>query len=132
MHWTAYVMLLLEQARAVRVTVTDDTLSVDLEDGRTIAVPIVFYPRLAHGTEAERTNVQITGRGVGMHWPDLDEDISVKGLLVGGTSMESPSSFARWLENYAAGDVYRDVPTLPLPDWAKEELNEEGDDNATS
>ena len=85
-------------ARAVNVTVTDDTLSVDLEDGRTIAVPIGWYPRLAHGTPAERTNFEISGAGYGIHWPDLDEDIGVEGLLLGKQSAESPISFARWLQ----------------------------------
>ena len=83
--------------RAVSVTVTDDTLSVDLEDGRTISVPIVWYPRLAHGTPAERTNFQISGAGYGIHWPDLDEDIGVEGLVLGKKSSESPGSFERWL-----------------------------------
>jgi hypothetical protein len=83
--------------RAVSVTVTDDTLSVDLEDGRTISVPIVWYPRLAHGTPAERANFQISGAGYGIHWPDLDEDIGVEGLVLGKKSSESPGSFERWL-----------------------------------
>jgi hypothetical protein len=77
--------------------VTDDTLAVDLEDGRTISVPIVWYPRLAYGLPVERGNFQISGGGHGIHWPDLDEDISVDGLLLGKRSLESPASFARWL-----------------------------------
>ncbi len=84
--------------RAVQVTVTDDTLSVDLEDGRTISVPIVWYPRLARGTPAERANFQISSAGYGIHWPDLDEDIGVEGLLLGKGSTESPASFERWLQ----------------------------------
>ena len=84
--------------RAVKVTVTDDTLSVDMEDGRTISVPIGWYPRLAHGTFAERANVQIAGAGFGLHWPDLDEDIGVEGLVLGKHSTESPESFSRWLQ----------------------------------
>ncbi len=83
--------------RVIDVTVTDDTLSVDLEDGRTIAVPIGWYPRLAHGTPAERANFQISGAGYGIHWPDLDEDIGVEGLLLGKKSTESPTSFEKWL-----------------------------------
>src|SRR5574337_2008161 len=86
-------------ARAVNVSVTDDTLSVDLEDGRTIAIPIGWYPRLAHGTPAERANLQISGAGYGIHWPDLDEDIGVEGLLLGKKSTESPASFERWLQS---------------------------------
>jgi len=80
------------------VLITDDTLSVDLDDGRTIAVPIGWYPRLAYGTPAERANFQISGGGYGIHWPDLDEDIGVEGLLLGKKSGESRSSFAGWLE----------------------------------
>ncbi|NCC36456.1 MAG: DUF2442 domain-containing protein [Chloroflexia bacterium] len=82
--------------KAVAVTVTDDTLSVDLADGRTIAVPIGWYPRLAYGTPEERANVQLAGAGSGLHWPALDEDIGVEGLLLGKKSTESASSFARW------------------------------------
>jgi len=77
--------------------VTDDTLSLDLEDGRTIAVPIGWYPRLAYGTPAERANFLISGAGYGVHWPDLDEDIGVEGLLLGKRSGESAVSFERWL-----------------------------------
>ena len=84
--------------RAVKIIVTDDTLSVDMEDGRTVSVPIGWYPRLSHGTPAERANVQISGAGFGFHWPDLDEDIGVEGLLLGKHSAESPESFERWLQ----------------------------------
>jgi hypothetical protein len=81
----------------MKVMITDDTLSVDLADGRTIAVPLVWYPRLAYGTDQERLNFQIAGAGYGIHWPDLDEDIGVEGLLLGKQSLESEASFARWL-----------------------------------
>lgn len=84
--------------RATHVVVTDDTLRIDLEDGRTIAVPIGWYPRLAAGTPEECANFTISGAGYGVHWPDLDEDIGVEGLLLGKKSAESPVSFARWLE----------------------------------
>lgn len=95
MHSVAVTLTL---ARAVNVVVTDDTLSVDLEDGRTISVPIGWYPRLAHGTPAERAHFQISGAGYGVHWPDLDEDIGIEGLLLGKKSTESPASFERWLQ----------------------------------
>lgn len=88
--------------RIVGVTITDDTLSVELEDGRTIAVPLGWYPRLAHGTPAERANFQISGAGYGIFWPDLDEDIGVEGLLLGKKSTEHPSSFERWLRKRGA------------------------------
>lgn len=87
----------LEVPAAQHVTVTDDTLQVDLTDGRTIAVPIAWYPRLQHGTPDERANWRWIGREEGIHWPDLDEDISVEGLILGRPSGESQASFDRWL-----------------------------------
>ena len=87
----------LTLARISQVTVTDDMLSVDLKDGRTIAVPIGWFPRLAYGTPQERANFQISGAGYGVHWPDLDEDIGVEGLLLGKKSAESQTSIERWL-----------------------------------
>ena len=65
------------------VHVTEDTLSVDLIDGRTITVPLVWYPKLLHATPGQRTNWQICGGGYGIHWPDIDEDLSTEGLLRG-------------------------------------------------
>ena len=94
--------------RVVAVIVTDDTLTVDLEDGRTICVPIGWYPRLAHATRSERLHFQISGAGYGIHWPELDEDIGVEGLLLGKRSTESPASFERWLQ--------RRSPTRPPAD----------------
>lgn len=87
----------IEIPDAENVTVTEDTLSVDLSDGRTISVPVSWYPRLLHATQRERKNWQLIGRGQGIHWEDIDEDISVKGLLAGKPSGESQSSFAKWL-----------------------------------
>ena len=89
--------------RITNVIVTDDTLTVDLEDGRTIALPIGWYPRLAYGTPAERANFEISGAGYGIHWPDLDEDIGVEGILLGKKSSESQSSFNRWLQRRRTG-----------------------------
>ena len=89
----------LVSARAVAVNVTDDELTVQLEDGRTLAVPLVWYPRLLHGTKRERARWRFIGRGVGIHWPALDEDISVEGLLAGRRSGESQQSLKRWFEN---------------------------------
>ena len=71
-----------ERVRDVRVN--DDTLSVDLFDGRTITVPLAWYPRLLHATPEQRANWRIAGAGYGIHWPDLDEDLSTQGLLQGG------------------------------------------------
>jgi hypothetical protein len=98
MNGTPFAMTTLTLPRIVSATVTDDTVSVDLEDGRTIAVPIGWYPRLAHGTPAERANMQISGAGYGLHWPELDEDIGIEGLIVGKQSTESTASFERWLQ----------------------------------
>ena len=83
---------------AESVDVTEDTLTAELSDGRSISVPLAWYPRLAHGTPEERHNWRLIGGGQGIHWPDLDEDISVEGLLAGRPSGESQKSFKRWLE----------------------------------
>ena len=88
----------LREALAHSLTVSDDALVVDLADGRTITVPLAWFPRLAHGTRAERANWRFIGSGEGLHWPDLDEDISVEGLLAGKRSAESDASLSRWLE----------------------------------
>ena len=98
MNGTLFATTTMDPPRAIDVTVTDDTLLVDLEDGRTISVPIGWYPRLAHGTSGEWENYQISGGGRGIYWPELDEDIGIDGLLLGKQSMESSTSFARWLE----------------------------------
>ena len=85
-------------ARAQHVTVTEDALSVDLADGRTIVAPLVWYPRLLHGIPKERNNWRLIGGGEGIRWPDLDEDISVENVLAGKPSGESQRSLKRWLE----------------------------------
>ena len=82
----------------VRVDVTDDLLRAYLADGRIIAVPLEWYPRLLHATPEERRNYEIAGRGHGIHWPDVDEDISVQNLLEGRKSAESEPSLKRWFE----------------------------------
>ena len=102
MNGTLSATLPIATVRITRVDVTDDMLSVDLEDGRTIAVPIGWYPRVAYGTPSERANFQVSGAGHGIHWPDLDEDIGVDGLLLGKRSYESQASFGRWLQRRKA------------------------------
>ena len=82
---------------AESVSVSIDTLCVDLSDGRSISVPLAWYPRLLHATPAERKRWRLIGRGSGIHWEDLDEDISVEGLLAGKPSGESQASFSNWL-----------------------------------
>ena len=89
----------LEIPEITDVRVTDDTLAVDLADGRSLSVPLVWYPRLAHSAPAERADWQLIGRSHGIHWPQIDEDISVTNLLAGQRSGESPTSFKRWLSS---------------------------------
>lgn len=91
--------------RAERVQVTKDSLVVQLEDGRTLTAPLAWYPRLLHGTQAERRNFRLVGGGVGIHWPELDEDVSVDGLLRGLPSGESHASLDRWLAKRSRGKV---------------------------
>jgi len=90
----------LRMAQAETVEVTEDSIVVNLVDGRTLSVPIAWYPRLAHGTKTERANWRLIGRGEGIHWPDLDEDISIDGLLAGRHSGESQASLQRWLRSH--------------------------------
>ena len=85
--------------RAQDVRIADDGLTVMLLDGRTVTVPLSWYPRLANGSSAERLNWQLLGGGHGIHWPDLDEDISVEALLAGRPSGESQSSLQKWLSS---------------------------------
>lgn len=82
---------------ASRVAVTNATIDVELTDGRSLSVPISWYPRLEHATKGERDNWTLTGSGLGIHWPDIDEDISVEALVAGTTSNESQASLAKWL-----------------------------------
>ena len=87
---------------ATKVTATNDALTVALTDGRVVSVPLVWYPRLIHATPKERANTELYADGT-IHWPDLDEDISVDALLAGRRSFESEASFARWLAAKRAG-----------------------------
>jgi hypothetical protein len=91
-----------QEARAQNVTVSEDSLTIDLVDGRTIIAPLLWYPRLWHGTPKERSNLEIIGDGVLIHWPDLDEDLSVSGILAGRRSGESQGSLKKWLEERRA------------------------------
>jgi hypothetical protein len=82
---------------ATQVAVTDTTLAVDLSDGRTITAPLAWFPRLVRASATERANWRFVGAGEGVHWPDIDEDVSVEGLIAGRPSAESAESLARWL-----------------------------------
>jgi len=86
------------------VEVSEDSLTVHLLDGRTVAVPLSWYPRLAHGSQDERARWELTGRGHGIHWPDLDEDIAVDDLLAGRRSGESQGSLQKWLRARGRGE----------------------------
>ena len=88
----------IEVPNAQCVEVTEDTLTVELSDGRTISVPLGWYPRLIHARQSERDNWRLIGKGHGIHWEEIDEDISVEGLLAGKPSGENQRSFKKWLE----------------------------------
>ena len=81
------------------VQTTEDTLTVELSDGRTLSVPIAWYPRLQHATPEEKSNWRLIGGGQGIHWKTIDEDISLQGIISGRPSGESQSSFKKWLES---------------------------------
>lgn len=89
--------------KATSIRVTGDSLVLELADGRTISAPLVWYPRLVNGSPVERNNYRLIGDGEGIHWPDLDEDISVESILSGRASGESRRSFEKWLESRQAG-----------------------------
>ena len=89
----------VREARATGVRVDKESLTIDLVDGRTIIVPLIWFPRLWHGVPQEWTHVEIFGDGAALHWPDLDEDLSVPDLIAGRPSGESPASLRVWLES---------------------------------
>ncbi|MEX0323735.1 MAG: DUF2442 domain-containing protein [Puniceicoccaceae bacterium] len=87
------------EALARRIEITDDNLIVELRDGRRISIPLEWYPRLQHAASDELLNWELLGEGKGIHWPELDEDISVEGVLAGRRSMESEASLNEWRKN---------------------------------
>lgn len=93
--------LTIENAVAESVAVSTEELTVRLSDGRSVSAPLVWYPRLLNGTPAERKKWRLIGDGEGIHWPALDEDISVENILAGKPSGESQKSFKRWLAERA-------------------------------
>lgn len=99
---TSLTIELLEIPTIQQLTITDDTLSADLSDGRTILVPLAWYPRLLHGSIEERNDYRFIAGGSGVHWNQLDEDISIKNLILGQPSGESQKSFQRWLNSRVA------------------------------
>lgn len=80
------------QPKAMAIVCSDDELRVSLTDGRTLSVPIAWFPRLAHASPTERAEYELLGDGEGIHWPQVDEDISVAGLLVGQPSVEAQNA----------------------------------------
>ena len=93
----------IKETKVQHVDVSDESLSVDLADGRTVSVPVAWYPSLLHATDKERNNWRLIGAGEGIHWPDLDEDISLENLLSGKPSGESQRSLKRWLAEQKMG-----------------------------
>lgn len=91
----------LQSTRATNIVVSDEALTVDLDDGRTVSAPLAWFPRLVHGSPDERNQWRLIGSGMGIHWPELDEDISVENLLAGKRSAESAASLKKWLERRA-------------------------------
>lgn len=92
----------IENPRVVDVKITEDTLTVELSDGRTISVPLQWFSRLAYATPEERNNWRLIGKGEGIHWEDIDKDICVEGLIAGTPSGESQESFKKWLKEREA------------------------------
>ena len=91
---------LTESPTALNVQISDDTLTVSLSDGRVVSVPISWYPRLSQALPQHRAVWELIGRGHGIHWPELDEDISIENILLGQPSGEGARSFSRWKEWY--------------------------------
>ena len=87
---------------ALSASADENSIVVELDDGRQLTVPIAWYPRLLHATDVERANIRLIGRGEGLHWPDVEEDVSVAALIEGKRSFESPASLQRWLSKRTA------------------------------
>jgi hypothetical protein len=95
----------LREALVQNVSVSNDALIADLADGRTITVPLAWFPHLSYGTPEERSHWRVIGGGEGIHWPDLDEDVSVESLLAGRRSGETQESLRQWLERRRSSPV---------------------------
>ena len=111
----------IRSARATDVLVAEDCLTADLAGGHGISVPLQWYPRQSYANAQERGHWELIGEGVGIHWPDLVEDISIEGLLAGRRSGESQRSLKRWL------DAKRDGLPLTLDALQKRERRGLGD-----
>ena len=93
---------LIKDIEVIDVLFDEDSMCVYLSDGRSISTPLAWYPRLYHGTLQERNKWQLIGKGSGIHWPELDEDLSVESIIYGRPSMEKPDSLKKWLETRKA------------------------------
>ena len=102
-----------QEISAKYVVVDEESLTVSLSDGRRLILPLDWYPRLLHGTPAERNNWRLVADGVGIHWPDLDEDLSVEAFLAGRRSIESPRSIKQWLAGRSKTRSRADVNKQP-------------------
>ena len=113
----------MQDVRAKNVFVSEDSLQIDLADGRTIIAPLMWYPRLWHGTPAERNLYQIISDGAYIHWPELDEDLTVLGVLAGYRSAERPESLKKWLAERAAQEGWEKFQRVldKVPDVAPDE-----------
>ena len=98
----------IEIPTALSLEFGQDFFDVHLSDGRSVKTPISWFPRLFHGSESERKNWRLIGGGAGIHWEDLDEDISTEGLICGKKSMESQKSLAKWLASRSGKNVNLD------------------------
>lgn len=97
--------ILTANAAIQDVATTDESLRVSLSDGRVVIVPITWYPRLSHARPEDREKWELIGQGHGIHWPELDEDISVENIILGQPSGEGARSFARWKDWYQKKSV---------------------------
>ncbi|KAA3600907.1 MAG: DUF2442 domain-containing protein [Calditrichaeota bacterium] len=110
--------------KILELNVTEDSIYVDLNDGRTIIVPLIWYPRLFNASQEERENWRLIGDGDGVHWAFLDEDISIKHFVLGRRSGESQRSLQQWLGNRV--ETHQNAPTkLPQEPLYKAQESEE-------
>ncbi len=100
------ISIIKSQLCIEQVVMDSSSLKVELSDGRSVTVPLVWYPRLDNATTEERNHWELIGDGQGIHWPDLDEDLSLEGLLNGRPSFESPESFQNWISRREAIRVF--------------------------
>ncbi len=94
------ILTLASSPTALKVSITEDALTVALDDGRVVSVPISWYPRLSHALVRHREIYELIGGGHGIHWPELDEDISIENILFGQPSGEGAKSFQKWKQWY--------------------------------